>query len=322
MNFIIPALVFAAIGLLAGVLLTVCSKVFEVKTDERIDKVNEVLPQVNCGSCGFSGCAAYAEAIVKNGVATNLCNPGGSEVAKKVAEVMGVAAMETVPKIAVVRCSGDCNARSENKFEFDGVQSCKAAKRFYNGQSACAYGCLGYGDCIRVCTHDAISIVDGVAKIDRSKCGGCGLCAKACPNQLIVVHDITNRVDVLCSSQDIGKNTRTACKNGCIGCKKCEKTCPFGAITVENNLARIDYSKCKNCGKCVAGCPTHAIHRCDGVVMVAKPAAPKPAAPANQTAAPTAPKAETPAPKPEVKAETAPEAKVEVKTEVKAEENS
>ena len=83
MNFIIPALVFAAIGLLAGVLLTVCSKVFEVKTDERIDKVNEVLPQVNCGSCGFSGCAAYAEAIVKNGVATNLCNPGGSEVAKK-----------------------------------------------------------------------------------------------------------------------------------------------------------------------------------------------------------------------------------------------
>lgn len=319
MNFIIPALVFAAIGLLAGVLLTVCSKVFEVKTDERIDRVNEVLPQVNCGSCGFSGCAAYAEAIVKNGVATNLCNPGGKEVAEKVAEVMGVAAMESIPKVAVVRCNGDCNARSKDKFEFDGVPSCKAAKRFYNGQSACSYGCLGYGDCIRECTHDAIHIVDGVAQIDRSKCGGCGLCAKACPNQLIVVHDITNRVDVLCSSQDIGKNTRTACKNGCIGCKKCEKTCPFGAITVENNLARIDYSKCKNCGKCVAGCPTHAIHRCDGVVMVAKPAAPaaKPASPA-PTAADAAPKAETAAPKAETpapKPETAPEATAETKTE-------
>lgn len=278
-TYIVPALVFAAIGLLAGVLLTVCSKVFEVKTDERIDKINEALPQINCGSCGYSGCTAYAEAVVRHGVATNLCNPGGKETSAKIAELLGVAAMETVPKIAVVCCSGDCNARSADKFEFDGIQSCKAAKRFYNGHSACAYGCLGYGDCVTVCAHDAVSIVDGVAKIDRSKCSGCGLCAKACPNQLILVHDITNHVDVLCSSQDIGKNTRAACKNGCIGCKKCEKVCEFGAITVENNLAHIDYSKCTSCGKCMEGCPTHAIQRCDGVITV-KPAAQKPTAPA------------------------------------------
>lgn len=287
MTYIVPALVFAGIGLLAGVLLTVCSKVFEVKTDERIDKVNEALPQVNCGACGYSGCAAYAEAIVKNGVATNLCNPGGKEAANKIAEVLGVAAMESTPKIAVVRCSGDCNARSADKFEFDGVQSCKAAKRFYNGQSACAYGCLGYGDCVRVCTQNAVTIVNGVAKIDRSKCSGCGLCAKACPNELIVVHDITNHVDVLCSSQDIGKNTRAACKNGCIGCKKCEKVCEFDAITVENNNAHIDYSKCTSCGKCAEGCPTHAIQRCDGVVTV------KPAAPAAKPKAEPAPEAKT-----------------------------
>lgn len=282
-TYIVPALVFAAIGLLAGVLLTVCSKVFEVKTDERIDNVNEVLPQVNCGSCGYSGCAAYAEAIVKNGAPTNLCNPGGKEVAVKVAAVMGVAAEESVPKVAVVRCNGDCEARSADKFEFDGMESCKAAKRFYNGQNACSYGCLGYGDCVRVCPNDAISIVNGIAKVDRTKCIGCGLCAKACPNQLIVVHDITNHVDVLCSSRDNGKITRTNCKNGCIGCKKCEKGCEFGAITVENNLARIDYSKCTNCGKCVEGCPTHAIGRCDGVVTVSTAAPAKTPTPPGET---------------------------------------
>lgn len=269
-TYVVPALVFAAIGLLSGVLLTVCSKVFEVESDDRIDQISEVLPQANCGSCGYSGCAAYAEAIVKNNAPTNLCNAGGQKAAEAIAALMGVEAGEIVPKIAVVRCNGNCNARSADKFEFDGVPSCKAAKRFYNGQSACAYGCLGYGDCVRVCPENAISIVDGVAKVDRAKCVGCGLCSKACPNQLIVVHDITNHVDVLCSSQDNGKITRQNCKNGCIGCKKCEKGCEFGAITVENNVARIDYSKCTNCGKCVEGCPTHAIGRCDGVVTVTK----------------------------------------------------
>ena len=57
MSILITVGIFAALGLVAGVLLTVASKVFEVKVDERIEKVAEALPQVNCGSCGFSGCA-------------------------------------------------------------------------------------------------------------------------------------------------------------------------------------------------------------------------------------------------------------------------
>ena len=68
MGILITVGIFAALGLVAGVLLTVASKVFEVKVDERIEKVSEALPQVNCGSCGFSGCADYAEAIVMRGV--------------------------------------------------------------------------------------------------------------------------------------------------------------------------------------------------------------------------------------------------------------
>ncbi|MCD7730820.1 MAG: RnfABCDGE type electron transport complex subunit B [Oscillospiraceae bacterium] len=262
-TYILPALVFAAIGLIAGVLLTVCSKVFEVKTDERIEAVNEALPQVNCGSCGFSGCSDYANAIVKNGVPTNLCRPGGKDASEKISAIMGMESMETTAQIAVVRCNGSCENTS-NKFKFDGISSCKAAKRFYGGSAACSHGCLGYGDCMTVCSNDAITIENGVARIDRSKCLGCGLCAKACPNQLIVVHDVTNRVDVCCSSTEIGKAVRAVCKTGCIGCKKCERTCEFGAITVENNLAHIDYSKCTSCGKCAENCPVHAIQMCTG----------------------------------------------------------
>ena len=78
-TYILPMLVFAAIGLAAGILLTVCSKIFEVKVDERVEAISEALPQVNCGACGFSGCSDYANAIVNNGAELNMCKPGGKE---------------------------------------------------------------------------------------------------------------------------------------------------------------------------------------------------------------------------------------------------
>ena len=71
-TYILPVLIFAGIGLLAGILLTVASKIFEVKTDERIEKITEALPQANCGACGYAGCADYANAIITKGAAGNL----------------------------------------------------------------------------------------------------------------------------------------------------------------------------------------------------------------------------------------------------------
>ena len=96
-------------GILAGVLLTVASKVFAVEVDERVDAIAEALPQANCGACGFSGCADYADAIVNKGAECNLCRPGGEAAAKKIAEIMGVEVTVTEPQVAFVRCSGDCS---------------------------------------------------------------------------------------------------------------------------------------------------------------------------------------------------------------------
>ena len=142
------------------------------------------------------------------------------------------------------------------------MQSCKGAKGWFSSPNACMYGCIGLGDCAAVCEHDAIKIVNGVAKVDPALCGACGQCAAACPNQLISIKPKSKHIDVLCSSGDNGKATKLACKNGCIGCKKCEKVCPLGAIKVENNVAVIDYDKCHDCpdfAACAKSCTTGCI---------------------------------------------------------------
>ena len=89
-TYILPMLVFAAIGLAAGILLTVCSKIFEVKVDERVEAISEALPQVNCGACGFSGCDGYAAAVAAGEAEPNLCAPGGEAFAKAAGEILGV----------------------------------------------------------------------------------------------------------------------------------------------------------------------------------------------------------------------------------------
>ena len=171
----------------------------------------------------------------------------------------GDASMEISKEIAVVRCSGDCDTE-KHTFDFDGVQTCANAKRFYGGMWGCKYGCIGLGDCVSVCPNGAVNVENGLAKVTAEKCVGCGLCADACPNNIIDMRPFGQAVDVMCSSHDMGKAVKAVCSSGCIGCKICEKQCEFDAIHVTDNLARIDYSKCTACGKCAAKCPVHVIH--------------------------------------------------------------
>ncbi|MBP1545134.1 MAG: RnfABCDGE type electron transport complex subunit B [Oscillospiraceae bacterium] len=256
--YILPVLIFAVMGILAGVLLTAASKIFEVKSDLRTDEVNEALPQVNCGACGYSGCSDYAKAIVEKGEKTNLCKPGGAASAEKISSIMGVSADEAEKAIAVVRCSADCTSKQKS-FEFEGERTCVNAKRFYGGMWGCKYGCFGQGDCARVCPSDAIVVKDGLARVDKSKCIGCGMCEKVCPNDIIEIRKAVPTADVLCRSKDMGKAVKAVCSKGCIGCKICEKQCEFDAIHVTDNLASVDHEKCTACGKCAAKCPVKVI---------------------------------------------------------------
>ena len=87
----------------------------------------------------------------------------------------------------------------------------------------------------------------------------CGACREACPRKLIVEVPYKQKVFVNCSNKDKGPAVTKVCANSCIACGMCERTCKFDAIHVENNVAVIDYSKCKNCTMCAKACPRNAI---------------------------------------------------------------
>lgn len=260
MNPIIMAIiVVTVIGLVGAVILVAASIFMFVPVDERVEKITEALPGANCGACGCAGCADYAKTIVESGNAITRCIPGGANTAEAIGEIMGMKADAVSPKKAVVQCAGTCDKTSK-RFEFQGLQSCLAAKGLYGGDGACQFGCLGYGDCVKACTFGAIAVVDGVALVDRELCTGCGACAVACPNAIISVIDEHKRKPVVqCRNKDKGAQTRKDCAAGCIGCMKCMKACPKEAITMDGGLAVIDQDKCIGCQLCVKECPVGVI---------------------------------------------------------------
>lgn len=294
MNLILVAVIsLGAIGLIAAVILYVASKKFAVYEDPRIAQVAEVLPQANCGGCGYPGCSGFAAACVKAGsLEGKLCPVGGQPTMEKVAAILGLEATATEPKVAVVRCNGTC-ANRPRITQYDGVRSCVVANTTYGGETGCTFGCLGCGDCVSACQFDAIRMnpETGLPEVDEAKCTACGACSKACPRNIIEIRPKgknNRRVYVQCVNKDKGAVARKACAAACIGCGKCVKVCPFEAITLESNLAYIDPAKCKSCRKCEMECPQQAI-----VAVNFPPRKPKPETPEAPKAA--APKAEVPA---------------------------
>ena len=253
-----------AIGVVAALILYFVAQKFKVEEDPRIDDVEKMLPGANCGGCGFPGCRGLACALVEQDDISSLyCSVGGADCMKAIADYLGKTAPTKEPQVATVRCGGTCEKRPRTS-TYAGTKSCAIANSLYKGETDCAYGCLGYGDCVEACAFDAIYInpETGLAEVDADKCTACGACVSACPKGVIELRKKwpKNRaIYVSCVSKDKGPVTMKACKAGCIGCSKCLKVCEFGAITIENNLAFIDSTKCRLCRKCVAECPTGAI---------------------------------------------------------------
>lgn len=257
-DVLIPVGIFAALGLLFGVILAVASKIFEVKVDERVPKVLDCLPGANCGGCGFSGCAALAEAIVKGEAKPNACTVGGNDAAKKIGAIMGVEVGESVRMRAQVMCSGTSDF-AKKKYVYAGAKDCISATKLAGGDKLCPNGCVGLGTCVAACPFGAIAVVNGVAVVDYKKCEGCGVCTHACPKGIIKLIPYNSRHWVGCMSVEKGAVTRKQCDVGCISCKMCEKACEYGAVKVTDFVAAVDYAKCVGCDKCVEKCPRHII---------------------------------------------------------------
>jgi electron transport complex protein RnfB len=146
-------LVMAGIAIVLGAILGYAALRYKVEGDPLVEKIDAILPQTQCGQCGFPGCKPYATAIAKGEADINKCPPGGEEGVKKLAELLGVEIkpLDAEPKPKSVA------------FIDENI-------------------CIGCTLCIQACPVDAIL---GSAKqmhtIIGSECTGCELCIAPCP---------------------------------------------------------------------------------------------------------------------------------------------
>jgi Na+-translocating ferredoxin:NAD+ oxidoreductase RNF subunit RnfB len=279
-------MIVGSIGLFFGIGLAIASKTLHVFVDPKIAKVQDVLPNANCGACGFPGCTAFAKAVATGKAPPSGCTPGGDKVVANIADILGVSATANEPLMAVVHCKGG-KAEAKDRSIYYGIADCHAATLTGNGSKVCPDGCLGLGTCIKACMFDAIKINENeIAVIDHEKCCGCGKCVPACPRKIISLIPQVHKVFLACSNRDKGARVRKYCSVGCSACTICVKATLSGAISMADNLPVLDYAgdeifiiahakcptkcfvdlakmrpkanidtKCTGCGNCAKVCP-------------------------------------------------------------------
>jgi len=258
---LVPILTMTLLGLLFSLGLVFAYKKLAVEVDPRVEKINEALPQANCGACGYAGCRALAEAIAAGKAEAGSCPVGGAQAVSRIAAILGVEAGEVVKKVARLHCRGTHEA-APRRSRYMGLQTCFAS-HLMGGDKLCTYGCLGLWDCVRACPFDAMAMgQDGLPIIFEDKCTACGKCVQACPRGLLELHPLTENILVFCRSHDRPQVSRKACRNACIACNICVRACPE-AIIMEKYLAVIKDAKKIPDEKIptIEKCPTGAIGR-------------------------------------------------------------
>ena len=107
----LAATTMLVLGLVLSFVLGWANRAFHVEVDPRVDAVIDALPGANCGGCGYVGCGEYAEAVVLDDEAVNLCTVGGKSCAEALAAVMGVAVAVSYPWRPVVQRRSSQSAR-------------------------------------------------------------------------------------------------------------------------------------------------------------------------------------------------------------------
>ncbi len=261
-EIIISSLGLGVIGFLFSVVLSIADKKLSVKKSAQLTEILKILPGINCGACGFSSCEMFAQNVLEKKSLFRGCLAGGDEVNKKLCDLLGLKNSQTIKKKVIVKCS-----QSEPKkylAEYRGPQSCALAN-LVGGDLACKYGCLGFGDCERVCKFNAIKIEKGLPVIDYEKCVGCGECVKACPRQILEIVEVNSKTLwwVSCNNPERALEVKKVCNTGCLGCRICTKVIPESPFYLEEDLAKISYEKIdnKDLNLALQKCPTRVIRK-------------------------------------------------------------
>lgn len=191
---ITPILLLVGIAIVAAVILGIAAKVFYVEEDPRIEAVVDLLPGANCGGCGEAGCSSAAEAMVNGEIPVNSCVVGGNEAAEVIGGFLGYDVSGSEPSLACTTCEG--GYRAARKYNYSGLQDCRAALQLYHGFIRCENGCLGFGSCRNACRFGAIQMSSetGLPVFEPERCVGCGSCVAACPKGIINLVGETTKI--------------------------------------------------------------------------------------------------------------------------------
>ena len=265
---LITAAFAAALAFILGITLGFFKDFFAVPEDPMTANIREVLPGANCGACGYPGCDKFASEVAAGNAPANACTVGGASVAEKIAAITGTEAGEVVQTAAVLACQGS-SKYAQLKGTYTGISTCRGAKTA-GGIKHCMWGCLGFGDCVKVCTFGALSMGENnLPRVDYAKCTGCGLCKKECPLGLFkMIAKKQKGAITLCSNYNPVKTmVIRACKIACFKCGICMKNCPQKCINMSIQVPMVDYSRCNSCGTCVDKCPSKAIRLLEKVIV-------------------------------------------------------
>lgn len=161
----IAIIALTLLGLFFGLILGYASRKFAVTEDPTVERIEELLPQSQCGQCGYPGCRPYAEAVGNQGAKINLCAPGGEAVMHKIAALLNV---DPQP------LDGDNQAEPERMLAIIDEANC-----------------IGCTKCIQACPVDAIiGSTRAVHTVISDLCTGCNLCVAPCPTLCIELRPV------------------------------------------------------------------------------------------------------------------------------------
>jgi len=165
---LIAIIAIAVLAAIFGAFLGFASVRFKVEADPIVEKIDAVLPQTQCGQCGYPGCRPYAEAVA-NGDDITKCTPGGQAAIENIAELMGVDPAD---------------------YANEGEEPVKTVAFIHEDM------CIGCTKCIQACPVDAI--VGGTKALHtviKSECTGCDLCVAPCPTDCIEMIPVETTID-------------------------------------------------------------------------------------------------------------------------------
>lgn len=150
------ALVLTLITVALAMLLLLGDRLFADRGDSAVERIERVLPRIQCGQCGYAGCRPYAQALVDGSAAINLCPPGGMTTVRQLAELLGEEPQPVPQRLG--HASLDRVATIDETL------------------------CIGCNLCSRACPVDAIlGLPQLMHTIIAAECTGCELCLAPCP---------------------------------------------------------------------------------------------------------------------------------------------